>query len=153
MRGVRAGHIVAVLVVAWGAAACAADPSDVPSGTAAPTAESTAAPEPDTSGSGAGVAPNGESVTLQVIDNSFRPAELSIAVGTEVVFENRGRNDHNVLPKGDPAGSAWGVQKEQFAPGASYAHVFTEPGTYAYYCSIHGTDVVGMVGTITVTAP
>jgi plastocyanin len=31
--------------------------------------------------------------------------------------------------------------------------VFTEPGIYAYYCSIHGTDVVGMVGSITVTAP
>lgn len=99
------------------------------------------------------MAPNGESVTVQVIDNSFRLAELSIAAGTEVVFENRGRNDHNVLPKGDPTGSAWGVQKEQFAPGASYAHVFTEPGTYAYYCSIHGTDAVGMVGSITVTAP
>jgi plastocyanin len=135
---------VAALAIAWAASACAADPSDVPSGTASPSAESTTAPAPDATGAGSGVAPNGESVTVQVIDNSFRLAELSIAAGTEVVFENRGRNDHNVLPKGDPTGSAW---------GASYAHVFTEPGIYAYYCSIHGTDVVGMVGSITVTAP
>jgi plastocyanin len=153
MRGVRPGHIVAALAIMWGAAACAADPSDVPSGSAVPVAESTAASTSDTTGSGTGVMPNGESVTVQVIDNSFRPPELDIAAGTEVVFENRGRNDHNVLPKGDPTGSAWGVQKEQFAPGASYSHVFTEPGTYAYYCSIHGTDAVGMVGTITVTQP
>ena len=153
MRGARLGHIVAALAIAWGVSACAADPSDVPSGTASPSAESTTAPAPDATGSGSGVAPNGESVTVQVIDNSFRLAELSITAGTEVVFENRGRNDHNVLPKGDPTGSAWGVQKEQFAPGASYAHVFAEPGTYAYYCSIHGTDAVGMVGSITVTAP
>lgn len=153
MRGVRPGHIVAALAFACAAAACSADPSDVPNGSAVPVAESTAASTPDATGSGGGVEPNGESVTVQVIDNSFRPPELDVAAGTEVVFENRGRNDHNVLPKGDPTGSAWGVQKEQFAPGASYAHVFTEPGTYAYYCSIHGTDAVGMVGTITVTAP
>lgn len=153
MRGVRVSRLVAVLSVTVGLSACAADPSDVPGAatgsTVAPAATDPMA-VPSTNG---GVAPNGESVTVQVIDNSFRPAELSITAGTEVVFENRGRNDHNVLPQGDPTGSTWGVQKEQFAPGASYAHVFADPGTYAYYCSIHGTDAVGMVGTITVTAP
>jgi plastocyanin len=92
-------------------------------------------------------------VTVQAIDNSFRPDPLEVVAGAEVVFENRGRNDHNVLPKGDPSAVAWGVQKEQFAPGDSYAIVFGAPGTYAYYCSIHGTDEIGMVGTVVVTEP
>ncbi len=98
-------------------------------------------------------APNGESGTVQASDNTFRPDPLEIVAGTEVVFENRGRNEHDVLPKGDPAATTWGVQKESFAPGDAYSHVFTTPGTYAYYCSIHGTDEVGMVGSIVVTEP
>ena len=28
--------------------------------------------------------------------------------------------------------------------------VFTEPGVYDYYCSIHGTTTAGMVGSVTV---
>ncbi len=144
---------MATLVLVVALSACGADPGDAPGAATASTASPGSTGPMSTPGTDGAVAPNGESVTVQVIDNSFRLAELTITAGTEVMFENRGRNDHNVLPKGDPTGAAWGVQKEQFAPGASYAHVFTEPGTYAYYCSIHGTDAVGMVGTITVTAP
>jgi plastocyanin len=83
-----------------------------------------------------------------VLDNTFRPDRLEVAAGTEVEWRNGGRNDHNVLPvKGD----AWGVEAEAFAPGDQYRHRFTEPGTYAYYCSLHGTTTKGMVGTIVVT--
>lgn len=144
--------IAAVAIGVLSASGCAtgaADPvASMPNGptVAASTEMATTAPAPT-------FAANGESVTVQAIDNSFRPDPLEVVAGTEVVFENRGRNDHNVLPKGDPAASMWGVQKEQFAPGDSYAFVFTTPGTYAYYCSIHGTDEIGMVGSIVVTEP
>ena len=47
-------------------------------------------------------------------------------------------------------GDGWGVQVTEFQPGDVYTHVFTEPGEYAYYCSIHGSEQAGMVGTITV---
>lgn len=40
----------------------------------------------------------GVSVTVDVLDNSYRPLVLEIAAGTEVVFDNQGRNDHNLLP-------------------------------------------------------
>ncbi len=82
------------------------------------------------------------------LDNSFRPAELTVEAGTTVVWENGGRNAHNVLPV---EGEDWGVQAEEFAPGATFSHRFTEPGTYPYYCSLHGTTTKGMVGTVTVT--
>ena len=91
-----------------------------------------------------------EGVTEEVgvLDNTFRAAEVTVAAGTEVVWENGGRNDHNVVPV---EGDDWGVEADQFAPGAEYRHRFTEPGTYAYYCSLHGTTTNGMVGTIVVT--
>ncbi len=148
----RLAALAVVTAGSFGLLGCAADPSDSGvTGPTGPTASSTMAPE--SSAPPATFAPNGESVTVQAIDNSFRPDPLEVVAGTEVVFENRGRNDHNVLPKGDPAAAAWGVQKEQFAPGDSYAFVFGAPGTYAYYCSIHGTDEIGMVGTVVVTEP
>ena len=83
-----------------------------------------------------------------VLDNTFRPGEIEVAAGTTVVWENRGRNDHNILPVD---GKAWGISTDLFAPGDSYQHRFTEPGTFAYYCSLHGTTTKGMVGTIVVT--
>lgn len=91
-----------------------------------------------------------EGVTSEVgvLDNTFRPGEIDVAAGTEVVWTNGGRNDHNVVPVED---DDWGVEAEDFAPGDSYRHRFTEPGTYAYYCSLHGTTTKGMVGTIVVT--
>ena len=94
-----------------------------------------------------GVAPAGASVAA--LDNVFETIGTSFAVGEEVVFANGGRNDHNILPSnGD---TSWGVAKDDFKPGDEYRHTFTEPGTYEYYCSIHGTDKVGMTGSLTVT--
>jgi plastocyanin len=90
----------------------------------------------------------GQVVHIQSLDNTFRPDRVEIAAGTEVVWENVGRNDHDVLPSD---GGDWGVDQAHFGPGATYSHVFTEPGEVSYYCSIHGTPTAGMVGTIVVT--
>lgn len=99
------------------------------------------------------IAPNGETVEVLSLDNNFIEQELTVSAGTEVKWVNNGRNDHNVLPDGDPEASKWGVLVDGFHPGDTYSHVFTEPGIYTYYCSIHGTADAGMYGTITVTEP
>ena len=90
----------------------------------------------------------GVTADVQAIDNTFRPAESEVAAGTEVVWANDGRNEHNVLPV---EGEDWGVEADAFTPGDEYSYRFTEPGTYDYYCSLHGTTTKGMVGTIVVT--
>jgi len=107
---------------------------------------------------------NGEVVNIQALDNSFRPVDFEIAAGTEVMFDNRGRNDHNILPDTikDDAGltallatdtspTAWGVASTDFVPGDTYSHLFNAPGVYNYYCSIHGAPGAGMYGTLTVS--
>ena len=48
-------------------------------------------------------------------------------MGTEVLWENGGRNDHDMVPVDD--GEEWGVENEAFHPGDTYCHVFTEPGS------------------------
>ena len=92
--------------------------------------------------------PNGLSVRVQSLDNAFRPDVLEIAAGTEVVWTNDGRIDHDVIASD---GTHWGVEADLFAPGDEYRHVFTVPGEYPYYCSIHGTAEFGMIGTVIVT--
>jgi hypothetical protein len=107
---------------------------------------------------------NGEVINIQALDNSFRPVDFEIAAGTEVMFDNRGRNDHNILPDtikddagltallaSDTSPTAWGVASTDFVPGDTYSHLFNVPGSYIYYCSIHGAPGAGMYGTLTVS--
>ena len=99
------------------------------------------------------VEPTGVVVPVVALDNSFRPLSIEAKVGDTVVWENRGRNEHDVLSVEGTLddGTAWGITVEDFQPGAIYSHVFSEPGEYRYYCTIHGTAEVGMVGTVVVT--
>lgn len=93
--------------------------------------------------------PNGEVVTVLALDNSFVDEVVEVEAGTEVLWTNNGRNDHDVIPV-DPT-QEWGIEIEDFPPTAEYSHVFTTPGEYPYFCTIHGTETVGMTGTIIVT--
>ncbi len=90
----------------------------------------------------------GETVEVLAVDNAFEPEELTVAAGTEVTFVNAGRNEHNVTPEDDDA--EWRIDTEEFLPGDEGSYRFTEPGTYRYYCSIHGTVDAGQIGTIVV---
>jgi plastocyanin len=85
---------------------------------------------------------------ITALDNSFRPENIEVAAGTEVVWTNKGRNEHNIL---HVDGDDWGVEVDDFQPGAVYSHTFDQAGVYRYYCSIHGTTDAGMIGTIVVS--
>lgn len=85
---------------------------------------------------------------VSAVDNTFRPESVSVGAGTEVVWTNDGRNDHNIIPVD---GSDWGVATDGFHPDDTYRYTFVEPGTYRYYCSLHGAVDAGMVGAVDVT--
>ena len=86
-----------------------------------------------------------EVVTVAMRDNVFVPKTLEVATGTVVRWENDGRNVHNVRPD---RGHAFGSRN--LTKGQSYSATFDEPGTYAYYCSLHGAPGKGMSGTVVV---
>lgn len=148
--------VIGVLIALAGTA-CAPDPLDTYAAPAA--APDTRAPLPTTTLPAEGeeavpiptFAPNGESVDVRSLDNSFIQATLEIEAGTEVNWINGGRNEHNILPVDETL--SWGVLRDVFVPGATYARVFDQPGVFAYYCSIHGTTEAGMIGAVIVTEP
>ncbi len=158
--GARARALCGVVVLVGVLAGCGADGPDAytaPVDEAAPTTARTIPPTtmPPATGDGDAppptpppVAPNGEVVEVRALDNTFRVADIEVVAGTEVLWINGGRNEHDVLPVDDTMD--WGAAKEDFEPGAEYGYVFAQPGTYLYYCSIHGTSAVGMVGSVTV---
>jgi len=98
------------------------------------------------------VAQTGAGTVVEVIavDNTFKPEVIEIEPGTEVVWVNRGRNNHDVVPTNASDDKDWGIALGDFTPGESYSRVFTEPGEYPYYCTAHGTQTRGMVGKVVV---
>ena len=103
----------------------------VPPATVAATATSAARP---TIASG--------QVTIEMAEDFFTPKIITVPVGTTVVWENVGQEDHDVQAKDGSFGS------NRLGPGGSFSHTFTKPGAYAYYCTPHVGD--GMVGEVDV---
>jgi plastocyanin len=112
--------------------------------------------EKSASASANAVAPTGDeaeaqsgAVAVTAVDNSFKAETVTVTAGSTITWTNAGRNDHNIKPS--DAGD-FGVDAGAFKPGATYATTFTTPGTYHYYCSIHGTKDRGMIGTVEVVS-
>src|SRR5579859_1938977 len=62
---------------------------------------------------------------------AFKPAKLTIHVGTKVKWTNASDAPHTVTGKGH-----WTIKK-QLPTGHSVSVIFTKVGTYHYYCTIH----------------
>jgi len=78
--------------------------------------------------------------------NRFEPANVTIAVGTTVTWTWIG-GIHDVTPSGNPVFTGSGSPVS--APH-SFSQTFSTPGTYLYFCTVHGTPTSGMRGTIVV---
>lgn len=87
-------------------------------------------------------------VTVDAVDNNFKPKYIEVSKGTTVKFVNEGRNLHNVLPVADGAFTA--IETNDFDPGEEGTITFDEAGDFPYYCSLHGTKTKGMIGGVRV---
>jgi plastocyanin len=87
-------------------------------------------------------------VTVEMFDNFFEPVDLTVGVGTTVVFDNVGMVPHNAID----VDGGW-TTPELVDPEEQASITFDEPGTYTYYCSFHAPADAsgGMVGTLTVS--
>jgi plastocyanin len=92
--------------------------------------------------SDAATGPPVDGVTEVVVkDNRFSPATIQVPAGTEVTWAFKdGLVPHNVV------GEGWGSEEAQRS--GTFRHIFEQPGTYAYECTLHA----GMTGRVAVTA-
>lgn len=75
---------------------------------------------------------------VSVDDDVFAPDVIEVPAGTEVTWTWVGSNNHNV--------TADEFTSETQSSG-TFSHVFDQPGTYSYRCTLHP----GMAGTVVVT--
>jgi plastocyanin len=99
-----------------------------------------------------------ESGDLEVAssDNIFTPATLTVPVGTTISWGNVGTSNHTVTA----ADGSWDssplcpTTPLCHTPGDIYRRTFDAPGTFAYYCKLHGTAAgTGHAGTVVVEPP
>lgn len=111
-------------------------PTALPAPTEAPTAEPpTAEPAP---------AP----VTVNMLDFTYDPLQLTVPAGTTVTWVNAGQFEHSATA--DDGSFDTGL----FAAGGQASITFDTPGTFVYYCLLHGAPGgLGMSATITVEGP
>lgn len=73
-------------------------------------------------------------VTVEVLDNKFKPPSLQIKKGATITWEFKGKIPHNVTEDLD-------MSRENFASNTmvsgTFAHTFDVAGTFYYYCTIH----------------
>ncbi|MBU6424463.1 MAG: cupredoxin domain-containing protein [Chloroflexota bacterium] len=142
----RGGSVLLLGLALVLAGACA--PASTSAASVAPTAAVTAAasttppsPTPSVASSPRPTATS-STVTVDMGDDFFTPEKITVAVGTTVVWENAGQEEHDVQARDRSFSSS------PLGPGASFSYTFTKPGAYSYYCSFHVGD--GMVGEVDV---
>lgn len=81
----------------------------------------------------------GMEVTIEKF--AFQPKELSVPVGTKVVWTNNDEEPHTVTSPGEQFKSSKALDG-----GDTYSVTFSKPGIYTYFCTVHPF----MTGTIVV---
>src|SRR5690242_11492480 len=110
--------------------------------TLAPTLVSTSAPTVTPT---AAAAPQSARIEIAISDDAFAPKNLSVPAGAVVVWNRSGTHPHTVTADDNAFDS--GILRA----GQGFEHTFTQSGTFAYYCDVHGgPGGVGMSATVTV---
>jgi plastocyanin len=91
-------------------------------------------------------------VTVDITDFAFEPGQAAVRAGETVVWVNRAQATRHAVTAENGAFDSNTAEKEGLEGGGNFTHVFTEPGTYAYYCPIHTPAHPTMRGTIVVEA-
>ena len=82
---------------------------------------------------------------MAVVDDAFDPGSITIDAGTRVTWTSSGQNPHTVTADDGSFGSG------TLQDGDTFSSSFQTPGSYAYYCEIHGgLGGVGMSGVVVV---
>jgi plastocyanin len=79
---------------------------------------------------------------IKVEDDFYGPKQVTIKRGTELnfVWNKHNLDTHNVKLKSGPKGAA-GFKSKAATSGVKFNHIFTQPGTYHLFCTLHPTGM------------
>ena len=90
----------------------------------------------------------GQGTVEMTADHQFKPREITIDVGEMVNWKNNSKDVHTVSADAEGAQT---FHSGDIAPGASWTHTFSTPGTFSYVCRHHRE--MGMTGRVIVRSP
>lgn len=94
------------------------------------------------------VAAQQQTVNVAMRDTFFEPKDITVPVGTTVVWSNQGQLPHTATSETGVFDSG-SSQDRWLRPGQTFQFTFNQPGTFSYFCVVH--RALGMAGTVTVT--
>jgi plastocyanin len=103
-----------------------------------PSASNTAAKSTPSSTAGGNATAGVESAQIEMSDDVFKPAQLTVPVGTKVTWINRGTKAHTVVG-GDKLFDSGLVDVN-----GQFSYTYTSPGTYPYHCAPH-PKMIGLI--------
>lgn len=94
------------------------------------------------------------SATVSIVDFGFSPATVTVTAGSTVTWTNTGAVIHSVTSDTGAFDSSPNCPTGPcIDPGASFSHLFSQAGQFAYHCKVHpnmtGTVIVNSVATTT----
>jgi plastocyanin len=102
--------------------------TQVPTRTQTRTAQPTTTPAP-------GIVP------VNILNGAYSPSTITVQAGTTVRWTNSDPYPHTVTSTDNPPRFDSGTLNQ----GQSWQYTFNTPGTYEYYCTLHGRFMVGYV--------
>ena len=124
------------------------EPAELPTETDAPTTQNaTESPAETTTGTNATettqtATPEPDGQLVDIDSMAFAPMEVSIDPGTEVRWVNRDGIPHEVTSARFNSGATQWDFSEEAEGDEEINYTFDDPGTYEYYCSIHGKSTM-----------
>ena len=99
-----------------------------------------------------GTAARAEDRGIDVQDNRFAPATVTVAPGDTVTWTQSGSNPHSVTADDGSFDSHPNCPPACMGNGDTFSHTFDDSGEFGYHCKIHGSPGQGMSGTVVVEA-
>ena len=85
---------------------------------------------------------------MEVIDNAYVPPELTVTVGSEVIWTQTGIATHTVTASDGSFDSHPDCPADISAcmkPGETFRRTFTAAGRFMYSCNVHGELMSGTI--------
>jgi plastocyanin len=73
----------------------------------------------------------------EVIVNRFDPSDVTIPVGSEVIWSNQDKLSHTVTSGNASIGADGKFNSNVLRLHDSFSYIFSQPGRYSYYCIMH----------------
>jgi plastocyanin len=73
----------------------------------------------------------------EVIVNRFDPSNVTIPVGSEVIWSNQDKLSHTVTSGNASIGADSKFNSNVLRIHDSFSYIFSQPGRYSYYCIMH----------------